>query len=189
MVKTAPLPNLAWTDADTEAMFATIGRYVIFFQWVEGKLDQILLLGWGHENWTASQDKLAKMSNFEKVSSVREIVLNSPDFSRVHTRPEWCANFEFLIQRLNDERTRRNSLVHSQYLFEFVEIGLAPLKSHRQKVGGKATFDQQHLSKPAQEKLLDDLIRLAMDVNFAHVQLIHDYKAPIIPESPTGALK
>lgn len=188
MVETTPLPKPAWTDADTEAMFATIGRYVIFFQWMEGKLDQILLLGWGYENWTTSQAKLAKMTNSEKVSAVRALVLNSPDFSRVHTRPDWCANFELLIQRLDDERARRNSLVHSQYLFEFVDIGLASLKSHRQKVDGKATLDQQHLTKPAQEKLLNDLIRLAMDVNFAHVQLIHDYKAPVVPSSPTGAL-
>jgi len=169
--------NSAWTDADTEALFATVGRYLIFFQWVEGKLDQILLLAWGHENWVASQTKLAKMQNFDKVNAVRDAVLTSPDFARVHTRPDWCASFDLLIERLHKERARRNALVHSQYLFEFVEVGFAPLRSHREKVDGRAIFDQQELTKTAQEKLLGDLVQLAMDVNFTHVQLVHDYRA------------
>jgi hypothetical protein len=88
--------NPSWTDADTEGMFAAIGRYLIIFQWVEGKLDQILLLGWGYENSILNQVKLAKMKNFDKVNTVKELVLNSPNFARVHTRPNWCTNFELL---------------------------------------------------------------------------------------------
>lgn len=174
-----PLQNPTWTDADTEALFATIGRYLIIFQWIESKLDQILLLGWGYENWAPGQAQLAKMKNFEKIDAVRKLVLTSPDFARVHTRPDWCANFELLINRLHDERARRNSLVHSQYLFDFVEIGLAPLRSHRQAVDGQVMFDRQHLTKADQTKLLIDLGQLAMNVNFLHVQLIHDYKSPV----------
>jgi len=45
-----PSGDSAWPDADTEALFATIGRYLLTFQWIEGKLDQILLLGWGEDN-------------------------------------------------------------------------------------------------------------------------------------------
>jgi hypothetical protein len=176
-----PLQHPAWSDADTEAMFATVGRYVIIFQLVEGTLDEILLLGWGYENWADNQAKLARLSNCKKVNELKNLVLNSPEFARVHTRPDWCADFKLLIGRLHDERARRNSLVHSQYLFEFVDAGLPPLRSHRKKVkkvDGEVTFDQQHLTKAAQEKLLSDLAQLAVDVNFTHVQLIHDYKAP-----------
>jgi hypothetical protein len=67
--------------------------------------------------------------------------------------------------------------VHSQYLFEFADAGLAPLRSHREKVNGSSTFDQQPFTKAAQEKLLRDLATLATDVNFTYIQLIHDYKA------------
>jgi hypothetical protein len=173
------LPKPNWTDADTEALFATIGRYVVIFQWAEAKLDQILLLGWGQEAWTSGQAKLAGMTNFEKVKATEELVLNSPDFAKIRTHhPEWCTEFESLIKRLHIERARRNSLVHSQYLFEFVDSGLgAPLRSNRRKQDGKSTFDQEHLTKAAQEKLLSDLGQLAMDVNFAYVQLIHAYQA------------
>jgi hypothetical protein len=172
------MKNAVWTEADTDAMFANIGRYLIIFQWVEGVLDQILLLGWGQENWEAGQAKLAKMKNYEKVNAVDELVLNSVDFSRVHTRPQWCSNFKLLIARLHGERERRNSLVHSQYLFEFADLGLSPLRSSRRKVDGSVQFDQEYLTKVIQEKLLSNLTLLAMDIGFTHTQLIHDYKAP-----------
>lgn len=168
-----------WTEADTDAMFATLGRYVLIFQWVEGKLDQILLLGWGYENWEASQVKLAKMTNHEKVHAVEEVVLCSDEFSRVHARPEWCSHFKLLVERLHNERKRRNSMVHSQYLFDFVGLGHPPVRSSRQKVGGSVQFNQEDLSKENQARLLSDLALLAMDIGFAHTQLIHDYKAPI----------
>jgi hypothetical protein len=77
-----------WTEADSDELFAAIGRYFIIFQSIEGKLDLILLLGWGHENWAASHDKLARMRNVDKVNAVHDMVLQSPDFARVHTRPE-----------------------------------------------------------------------------------------------------
>jgi hypothetical protein len=41
------------------------------------------------------------------------------------------------------------------------------------------TFDQEYFTPEAQKKLIDDLVLLGMDVNFTHVQLIHDYKAPV----------
>ena len=133
-------PQPAWTDADADALFATIGRYVILFQWIEGLLDQILLLAWGHENRADGQARLAKMRNFDKVEVVRDVVFNSPDFARVHTRPEWCSKFEALILRLHKERERRNGLVHSQYLFEFVEIGSPPMRSDCKRAEGEVVF-------------------------------------------------
>jgi hypothetical protein len=181
MTKALP-PHPGWTDADTEAMFAEIGRYVVFFQWIEGKLDQILLLGWGHENWTASQAKLSRMSNSAKIEEVQSLVLNSPDFARVHSRPDWCMHFNRVVKRLHDERHRRNRLVHSQYLFEFTEIGLPPMRSHRDKAAGEELFNREDFTKEAQEAMLGELLTLALDVNFVHVQLVHDYKA-VVPQS------
>ena len=181
-----PSGDSAWTDADTEALFATIGRYLLTFQWIEGKLDQILLLGWGEDNRTASQARLAGMRNFEKINAVKELVLNSPDFARVHTRPDWCTEFELLIEHLHNERSRRNTLIHSQYLFRFTEIGLPPIMSHRQRLDGEPKFIRQILDKDAQQKLLNDLGKLVIDINFTLVQLIHDYEAPFVPNSPAS---
>lgn len=169
----------AWTDADTDRMFGTIGRYIVVFQWIEGKLDEILLLGWGHENWEASQTKLAKMANYEKVDAVRAIVRECDGFARARTRSEWMANIERLIERLHEERERRNSLAHSQYLFEFTAAGEPPLRSLCLRGSDGSRFDQDWLSNSAQEKLMGELSQLALDVNLTHVQLIHDYTAAV----------
>src|SRR5215207_8234299 len=93
-----------WTDEDTEALFTTLGKYWVIFQWVESLLDRLLLLAWGHENWAASQDRLARMSNVQKIDCVESIVLTTPDFARVHTRPEWVSHFRSVIEALQSER-------------------------------------------------------------------------------------
>jgi hypothetical protein len=73
-----------WTDEDTEAAFTTLGKYWITFQWVESLLDKLMLLAWGNENWTASQKKLAGMSNVQKIECVESMVLTtliSPEYT------------------------------------------------------------------------------------------------------------
>ncbi|TIT66269.1 MAG: hypothetical protein E5W90_12985 [Mesorhizobium sp.] len=166
-----------WTDNDTEAMFATIGKYLVVFQWMEGILDQILLLGWGWENWGASQVKIAGMTNEKKIKAVRKLVMSAREFARVHTRPDWLEHFQSVLKRFDEERQQRNTLVHSQYLFEAVDAGIPPLISKRTKSEGKATFDQRHFSKEFQTHLFENVGKLSMDLNFVLVQLRHDYAA------------
>jgi hypothetical protein len=167
-----------WTDADTESLFSTLGKYWMIFQWIEGLLDQTLQLAWGHENWASSHDDLAKMANEQKIEAVRRVVLHSPEFSRVHTRPEWCAHFDSVLTRLHVERRRRNMIIHSQILFEFADAWLAPpLLSKRTKAKGKTDFDRNYLSKEFQAELLKTIGELAVDMSFIRAQLIHDYES------------
>jgi hypothetical protein len=55
--------------------------------------------------------------------------------------------------------------------------------SHRQRLDGEPKFIRQILDKDAQQKLLNDLAKLLIDINFTLVQLIHDYEAPFVPNS------
>jgi hypothetical protein len=80
-------------------------------------------------------------------------------------------------------RQLRGSAV-SQYLLEIAEAGLVPLSSVRRRERRDATFHREELSKEFQVKLLGDLARLAVDMNFIRVQLIHDYRAPIQSDLP-----
>ena len=168
-----------WTDEDTEALFTTLGKYWIIFQWVESLLDQLILLAWGHDNWAASQKKLAGMSNMQKIDCVESIVLTKPDFARVHTRPEWVTHFKSIMEALHAERKHRNSIIHSQILFEFADKGLGPpLLSMRTRSGTEdERFERYWLSKEYQGKMLADLGKLAMQMNFVYVQLVHDFQA------------
>lgn len=168
-----------WTDDDTNALFATLGRYWIFFQWIEGQLDQILQLGWGFDNWQETHGKLSRMNNEGKIKAVSKMILTSPDFARVHTRPEWIAHFKAFIDALHDERKRRNKIIHSQFIFDWADRGLGPpLMSNRSKHDDRG-FEQQFLTREFQRTLLAELGKLVLEVSRIRTQIIHDHKAKI----------
>ena len=167
-----------WTDADTDALFSTLGKYWVIFQSIEAQLDKLILLAWGSENWSKSQAKLRKMSNQEKIKCVESLVLKSSDFARVHTRPDWLAHFKSVAATLHQERESRNALTHSQILFEFADKGLGPpLLSVRVK--GDDMFERHWLSKEFQHTILVRISKLYYEMNFIYVQLLHDFQAPL----------
>lgn len=166
-----------WSETDTEALFANLGRYLFAFQWIEGMLDEILLMAWGFDNWRRSQCKLAQMTTEKKIKSVVKAVLESPHFRRVHARPEWCTRFKKVMERLNIERECRNGIMHSQFLFEFCEIGGAPVRSRRLKGELAGEFEQQALTTEVQSELIKRILALGMDLGFIEVQLRHDYQS------------
>jgi hypothetical protein len=167
-----------WKDENYETLFANIGKYVVIFQSIEALVDQLLLLAWGQNNWAGSQRRLAGMTNDRKIRTLASEVLGSSDFKRVHTRPDWVSHFQTVVERLHSERQFRNSLVHSQILFEFAEKGLGPpLLSFRAKEGSDAKFDRRWLTKEFQNEMLQQVGRLCFDMNFVYMQLLHDFQA------------
>lgn len=169
--------NNANAEAESEALFLVIGKYVVFFQWIEGVIDQCLLLFWGHANWVESQKRLAGMRNHEKVDALLHEFQTNPANLRGQKRQDWADRFQGLIERLHGERRARNTLLHSQYVFDFLEIGQPILRSDRRKMNGSVTFERQDLSSEQQAALLDRVAHLAMDINLARVQLVHDFGA------------
>ena len=157
-------------EKKTDELIATIGRYVIVFQWIDAKLGQILVL-WGDVDSDPNRGvKITKMTFSEKVDEVwREFQENSHN-ERGRARPEWIASFKALVARLHNERHRRNSLIHSYYLFDFLEIGEPVLKDDAKN--GPAFVDSSE-----QRKILQEIAQLAFDVNAAHLQIIHDHDA------------
>jgi hypothetical protein len=103
---------------------------VIFCQWVEDQLDQILLLAYGQENWKATQAKISKMDFKKKEDEVRSVVLEKGLFGQLQMHMQWCKQFQDLMDQVAFERQRRNNIVHSHYLFYFVESGMPPLRSN-----------------------------------------------------------
>lgn len=151
--------------AEDESRFATIGKYVIFFQEVEGRVDHILLLAWGLGDWAANQAKLARMSNKEKIDAVQNAVLTSPAYARARASPEWLAFFKQVVKRLHAARQLRNSMLHSYYEFRFTDIGMPVLRLDKRG-------DAEYMSTDVQHTILDDVARLAMDVGHLHIQLV-----------------
>jgi hypothetical protein len=167
-----------WAEEEYEKLFASIGKYVVFFQLIEARVDELLLLAWGHENWEASQRKLVGMPNEKKIQRLASEVLESVDFRRVHTRPDWVSQFKAVVERLHIERKFRNSVVHSQILFEFAEKGLGPpLLSYRTKQGPDVKFDRSWLTTEFQTEMVNRVAILSVDMGFVYTQLLHDFQA------------
>ena len=173
-------------DADRRAheeadrLYRFLGQYVAIFQWMEAQLDQILLLAYGYENWVSTQTKLAGMRNIDKINAVEAVVTAPSPFGRRPGRHKWAAGFATLIERLRQEGRRRNRIVHSQYLFEFVEAGLPPLRSDRRKKDSVAEFNQESLDSERIEVILKELTALAFDLSQVRIQLVHWYAPAVI---------
>jgi hypothetical protein len=166
-----------WTDDLTEKLYRSIGQYVAIFQWIEGQLDQILLLAKGHENWSDAHANLVNIPNAKKIADVHKVVTGAGPFGQAKEHPDWCAQFAKLIGRLRREGQRRNRILHSQYLFEFVEAGLAPLRSDRRKDNGTVVFEREVFDRKRMDVILKELVTLAFEVSQVRVQLVH-WRAP-----------
>jgi hypothetical protein len=165
-----------WTDDETDRFFRFLGQYVAIFQWIEAQLDQIILLAHGHENWSNTHAKLANLRNAQKIADVKKVVTGLGPFERSKEHTDWCAHFANLIVRLRQEGRRRNDIVHSQYLFDFVEAGMPPLRSVRRKENGKVVFEQEFFDLKRMDIILEGLATLAFEVSQARIQLVHWYR-------------
>ena len=119
---------------------------------------------------------IAAISTYS-ADAVEEVVMAPTPFGRKNQRPGWTESFEALVQRLKKEGQRRNSIVHSQYLFEFVKAGMPPLRSDRRNRDGVAEFDQEDFDRERTDAILKELAMLAFDLSQARIQLVHWYAA------------
>lgn len=166
-----------YDDKEANELFLFLGKYIAFFQWMESKLDQILLLARGEENWTETQYELANMRNSDKISAVEAAVLAPKPFTLKDRRPEWVSYFSELLERIRAEGRRRNSIVHSQYLMDFLEYGMLALKSDRRRINGKIEFQHERLDKERREIIMDELSKLAFELSQGHLQLVNFHTA------------
>lgn len=164
-------PAYDWAR-DAEPLYTFLGLYLTGFQWLEGKLDLILLLEGGHDSWAKTQARLAKMRNEQKVEAVENAVLGGDKFTRATDRPEWRSFFRDVVARLSAERRRRNSIMHSQYLLDGVEDGLSAIRSNRRRANGKAAFEQQEMTRECMDAILRELAQLAFDIGRVYTQLV-----------------
>ena len=94
-------------------------------------------------------------------------------FGRRTGRPGWTEDFAALLERLRQEGRRRNGIVHSQYLFDFVEAGMPPLRSDRRIKDGVVGFEREELDSERTEAIFKELAMLAVELSQARMQLIH----------------
>jgi hypothetical protein len=96
--------------AGIERLFQFIGMYVVVFQDVESKLDQIIQFSIGLDRRHVSHGVIALLSNSQKIDLVQSIVHSSEIADRSPVQEAWVTSFDEVMQRLRAEATRRNRL-------------------------------------------------------------------------------
>ena len=169
-----------WEDdpaaiAEAERFYSFVGQYVISFQWLDGQIDQMFLLARGHDEWNETHHWLAGLRNVDKINAFRDLVQADEPFDRIQI-DGWYEHFEQVVDRLHTERKRRNGILHSQFLFDFLAIGQPIMRSDVHRRGHDVDFTQEDLSQARCDEIMGELAKLAVDLNFVCVQLRHVYR-------------
>lgn len=159
---------------EAERLYEFVGRYVITFQWLEGKVEEMILLARGHENREETFEWLARRTNYDKVKELVAIVAGEETFREIDVAG-WQERFDDVIARLHAERRRRNGLLHAQYLFDFLTTGAPVMRTDIDRTDTGVQFKQDELSPERCNEILEEVAVLSLDLNMVCVQLIHAY--------------
>lgn len=176
------MTRIRWRDdpnavREVERFYKFVGEYVILFQWLEGRIDEIFLLARGHERRPDTFSWLARQTNEKKVDAFFELIIAGSPFRAVHVEG-WEERLRSVIDRLHTERRRRNGILHAQFLFDFLPIGAPVLRTHVRREGGNPVFDHEDLSPERCDQIIEEMAQLAFDLNMVCVQLHHAYVEP-----------
>ena len=158
----------AWMEVDRFHLF--VGRYVLAYQEMESKLEELILLSESLGDFSATQAKLAAMSNFEKIEQFGKMVTVGGRFARIPT-PGWYTQFDDVVDRLHKERRHRNGILHSHYLFDFLAIGRPIFRTDAKKIAGEIELTQEPLTVDRCNEILNRLNNLRRDLGFICQQL------------------
>lgn len=142
---------------EAERLYQFVGQYVIAFQWLEGKVEEMLLLARGHANREETFAWLTRKTNNSKIEEFQNCVTEGGAFREI-TVDGWSERFGEMIARLHYERKRRNG---PQYLFDFLAIGAPVLRTDVQCHQGGVQFDQEELSPQKCDAILTEIAQLS----------------------------
>ena len=93
----SPDNNPAATEEMTR-LVQFIGTYVVVFQDIEAKLDQIIGLAVGLDRWHIGHAVVSLLSNAQKIDLVQGMVQSSAISDEDPFRTDWLASFDKVIQ-------------------------------------------------------------------------------------------
>lgn len=162
---------------EAERFFKFVGQYVISFQWLEGKIDDIFLLARGHNKREQTFAWLAQQTNERKIDAFRGVIFDGEHFAPV-TIDGWEARVHSVSDRLHAERHRRNGILHAQFLFDFLALGAPIMRTHVRRKGGSTVLENEDLSPERCGQIISEVALLGFDLNMVCVQLRHVYRVP-----------
>lgn len=162
---------------EAERFVRFVGEYVISFQWIEVKIDEIFLLLGGYEKRQQTFVWLARQTNERKIDAFRDAIFSGQYFSQF-PEVDWKPHVQSVVDRLHGERKRRNGILHAQFLFDFLAIGAPVVRTHVRREQGDVIFDSEDLSPERCSQIMDDLDSLGFDLGMVFLHLVRVYRYP-----------
>lgn len=159
--------------SDIDQMFHFIGMYICSFNFIESRLDQIILLGLGYDSWDATQLKLAKLKFFQKVNECENLINQASCYKRARVDKDWMAHFKSFTINIVEESKRRNSLVHAYILSDGADHGYPHLKVDRVRKDGGYAWNTEAFNQSFMAERAKSILNLSVDANFIYLKLIY----------------
>jgi hypothetical protein len=154
-------------------LYLFIGKYVVGFQSIEDHIEKILYLARGWDNWNETGDQLDRMNFFQKADLVHKTIKKHPTFIRGNEIDGWFDRVDDCFLKIDNERKRRNSILHAQYIFEPIAIDGYVIQNVGVKDGDVWQTQNLEFTPVYMKATLIELSNIAMNIAFVHKQCIH----------------
>lgn len=160
---------------EAERVFKFIGQYVVRFQWIEGKINEVFLLIRGHDKREKTFAWLSQQTNEKKIDALLGIIVDEDYFAPISV-DDWETHVQNVAIRLHAERRRRNGILHAQFLFDFLAIDAPIIRTDIRRTSKGVVFESENLTPARCEQTNEEVARLSFDLNLICVQLRNAYQ-------------
>lgn len=150
-----------------------IGNYIVIFQDIERRLDNILHCAFGELTWDINNIIFAELSYHSKIKCVRSIVNLCQERAKNEDVERWMPHFNDVMVKCTKEAETRNSIVHAAYEWLPVEYGGVPILTHAKVAKSGNKIKTEALENVYFEKEIQRLAVLAQEIGQVRLQLIH----------------
>ena len=166
-----------WEDdpaaiAEAERFYRFMGEYVVSFQWFEAKMEEVIFLARGEKAFDETRTWLAEANLVDKINAFHELADDKSLFDTSDVKG-WSERLRLAAERVHGERKRRNRLLHSKFLFDFLAIGSPVIRTNARRRDGRLSFEREDLSIERCDEIMHEMAALAMEFNMLCVQLVH----------------
>lgn len=122
-------------------------------------------------------------SNAKKVKAFKTLALSEDVVAKI-TLDDWITRVDNVVERLHDERRRRNGILHAQFMFDFLAIGAPVVRTHIKDQDAAPLFDQEQLSSERCDDIMVEIGRLAFDFGLL-IASLRSVEFDHTPQTPT----
>jgi len=163
---------------DVDTIYRKLGEFVVSFQWLENRFREIgwLILDPERNDWPPRA--LRDDTNHDLLVQVEKLYLDLIDRLAPRDAERRKESFQCLVSAAHELRRYRNRLAHSAYIElkaggEIIGLLRSNPRLTEDRQTGEPMWDQEALTESSFDSGMDQMGKIAWDLNSHYVQLIH----------------